>query len=215
LAEELEDKINADESLGSHDVTVAWIASEGGGYFEIRSTLWGSNSKIEMDSEPSASAHTILGISSGTGRDGVDVAGTINGETATGVGQILTGNNDNDTTAGLKLKITLTPEQIIEGTEGKVVLTRGYASMISGTLEKYTDASTGILNARAKTIEKQISNIQDQIDRMEILLDKKRQSLYKKFTAMEEAIGQVQSQQATLTAMFDSLSSNYSFKNKS
>jgi flagellar hook-associated protein 2 len=210
LAEEIEEKLNADQSLGSNDVDVKWVGDGNNGHLEIRSTLWGANSKVELDTEPSASAHTILGLSSGTGRDGVDVAGTINGEPAQGVGQILTGNDENEKTAGLKLKITLTPEQLADGSEGNIVITRGYASIISGKLEKYTDPSTGILSSRAKSIQKQIDNIADQITRMEALLEKKRASLYTQFTAMEEAIGKLQSQGAALTAMFGSTSSSSS-----
>ena len=210
LADEIEEKINDDSSLGANEVDVLWVGDGENGHLEIRSTLWGSNSKVELDTEPSASANTILGLSDGSGEVGVDVAGTINGEPATGVGQILSGNEGNSTTDGLKIKVTLTSDQIGEGDEGTLTLTKGYAAIIGGSLEQYTDATTGILSTRAKTIQTQIDNIQKQIDNMEALLEKKREQLYDKFTRMEEALGQLQSQKNALSALFGSLASDSS-----
>ena len=60
----------------------------------------------------SSSARLSLAtLNSGIGTDqvsatGLDVIGTINGESATGKGQILTGNSGNSTTDGLTLRIT-------------------------------------------------------------------------------------------------------------
>jgi flagellin len=52
------------------------------------------------------SASGAIGSTNYTGTAGNDVAGTINGEAATGQGQYLIGNTGNPNTAGLKLKIT-------------------------------------------------------------------------------------------------------------
>lgn len=208
LAHEIETQINADQSLGANDVKVTWVDSGATGHLLITSALWGSNSKVELDTEPSASASAILGLSGSTATTGVDVAGTINGEAATGVGQILSGKDTNEKTAGLKLKITLTSNMLVDGPEGKFTLTRGYASVIGGKLNSYTDPTTGILNSRARSLEKQISNFKTQIDRLEKLLEIRREELYKKYIAMEEAIGNLQTQQSAITAMFGNASSN-------
>ncbi len=207
LAREIEEKINADQTLASNDVAVTWVGDGEDGYFDIRSTLWGANSKVEADIEPSSSAYTILGLNSGVSTDGADVAGTINGEPADGVGQILTGKRDNPKTSGLKLKITLTPDKLVDGAEGRVVLTRGYASVIAGKLESYTDPITGVLTSRATGIQKQIDSIKGQIEKMEAILTKRRTNLYQKYIAMEEALGRLQSQQSAMSAMFGGASS--------
>jgi hypothetical protein len=49
----------------------------------------------------------LLGFTNATYAVGADFAGTINGEPADGVGQILTRSDDSVTTAGLKAKITM------------------------------------------------------------------------------------------------------------
>jgi len=207
LAAEIEEKINSDESLGSNDVEVVWVDNGDTGHFEITSSIWGSNSKVNIDVEPAWSAHSILGLSGGVSTDGTDVEGTINGESATGVGQILTGDDDNENTADLKLKVTLTPDLLVDGAEGKITLTKGIAALLGKKIDAYTDTNDGILNSRTKTIEKQINNIKEQIERMEEQLEVKRQSLYRQFIAMEEAIGKLQSQQMFLSSALASLSS--------
>ncbi len=205
LAQEIEDKINADEALGSNDVEVTWVDQGTSGYLQITSTIWGANSKVEIETTPSSSAHDILGFSNGVSTGGQDVQGTINGELATGVGQILTGDDDNENTAGLKLKISLTADQVIDGPEGKVFLTKGIAAILSEKIDNYTDASVGILSSRTKSITKQIDNLKEQIDRMEEQLERKRASLYREFMAMEEALGKLQSQQMYLSAAIASM----------
>ncbi len=205
LAQEIESKINADETLGSNDIEVTWVDQGTSGYLQITSTIWGGNSKVEIETTPSASAHSILGFSNGVSTDGQDVEGTINGEPATGVGQILTGDDDNDNTAGLKLRINLASDQVIDGAEGKVFLTKGIAAILSEKIDNYTDASVGILSSRTKSITRQIDNLKEQIDRMEEQLERKRASLYREFMAMEEALGKLQSQQMYLSAAIASM----------
>ncbi|UCE67821.1 MAG: flagellar filament capping protein FliD [Candidatus Zixiibacteriota bacterium] len=207
LAAEIQEKINADEALGSNDVEVVWVDNGDTGHLEMSSSIWGSNSKVNIDIEPAWSAHSLLGFSGGLSTDGTDVEGTINGEPATGLGQILTGDDDNENTAGLKLKVTLTPDLLVDGAEGKITLTKGIAALLSERIDAYTDANDGILNSRTKTIEKQINNIKEQIERMEEQLEVKRESLYKQFIAMEEAIGKLQSQQMFLSSAIASLGS--------
>jgi flagellar hook-associated protein 2 len=208
LAKEIEEEINADTNLSSNDVTVSWVDDGDTGHFEIKSAAWGSNSKVELDTEPTSSAHTLLGLNSGTSTTGVDVAGTINGEAADGVGQLLTGKKDNATTGGLQLKITLTPENILEGAEGKIVITKGYGATLSDKISYYTDPNTGALNSRATSLQKQIDSLKEQITNMETILAKRREDLAAKYTAMEQIIANLQSQQNVLTAYFGSTSTS-------
>jgi len=208
LADEIEKKINADNALGTHDVEVQWIDLDDTGYFKITSTQWGANSKVELDTEPTSSGHTILGLTGGASSDGANVAGTINGEEAEGVGQILTGIVDNETTAGLKLKIELTADMLLDGPEGRIVLTKGVAALQSDKIDRYTNAQTGILNSRSNSLQKQIDNLKDQVVKMEEQIERKRESLYMKFTAMEETLAKLQSQQMYLSSVTSSLSQN-------
>ncbi len=80
-----------------------------------------------------------LGLVNGT-YTGQDVAGTINGETATGSGQNLTGAAGNANTAGLSIKYTGSDNDFDAGT---VTLTLGLAALLDNTLFNITDSVSG------------------------------------------------------------------------
>ncbi len=199
LAAEIEAQINADETLGSRNVSVTWIDSGDAGYITISSNTYGSNSKVSLGSTPSHGAHTVLGLIGGTESVGLDVAGTINGEAATGVGQILTGNKGNTNTAGLQIQVTSTEEDLdSDDNEGTLTISKGIATLSDELLVRYTDASTGTLTYRASALQKQIDDFQSQIDDLEKRLEKRREDLYVKFNALEEALAAFQSQSSFL-----------------
>ena len=205
LAQELEDKINSDTNVSGIGVEVEWVDTGETGHLVIHSNTYGETSKISMDATPSNSAHNILGLAGGTAANGQNVEGTINGEKATGLGQYLTGDNGNENTAGLKLLVTLTPDELVDGSEGSVYFNKGVADIINDKLYKYTDPYEGTLQSKKSAYEKKIQSYADQITEIQAMLDRKRQSLYEQFSAMEDALGQLQSQQQYLTAALSNL----------
>jgi flagellar hook-associated protein 2 len=208
LAQEIEDKINGDSNLSGIGVEVEWVDQGSAGHLVIRSDTYGSTSKVDFDAVPSNSAHNILGLIDGTAETGQNVEGTINGEKATGTGQYLLGDNSNANTAGLKLLITLTPEDITEGSEGSVRFIKGMADILNDKITTYTDTYNGSLKAKKDTIEASIQTYTDKITFMEKQIERKRESLYEQFIAMENALSELQSQQQYLTAMINSLNSS-------
>jgi flagellar hook-associated protein 2 len=201
LAEEMEEAIN-NEGFG---VEVEWIDLGTTGYLEIHSNTYGSSSTIELDIAPTNSAHDILGLTGGTSTEGLDVEGTINGEPASGIGQYLTGDDDNENTAGLKLLITLSQDQLGEGAEGVITFHKGIASIINEKISAYTDPHDGVIKGKKDALQSQIDTIADQIEGMNEQLERKRTSLYMQFTEMEKALAQLQTQQQYLTAAINNL----------
>lgn len=126
----------------------------------------------------------------GTGAAGTDVAGTINGEPATGNGQYLTGNVGNENTEGLKIKITATTP----GNYGVIYFTKGVGAILSDYLSFITSADTGAIDAAQDTINSQIKDINDYIAELEKRIAAKEEQLVAKFTAMENALSKLQSQ---------------------
>jgi flagellar hook-associated protein 2 len=206
LAEELQTKINSDPAVAGVGVEVEWVDAGGNGHLVIYTKTYGSTSKVEIDMEPANSAHSSLGLTGGTAVQGLNVEGTINGEPASGTGRYLTGNDDNENTAGLKLLINLTEDQLVNGPEGIVKFHKGIASIINEKIGSYTDSTNGILKGKKQALELQINTISDQIERLNEQLERKRASLYTQFTEMEKALAQLQSQQQYLTAAIESLS---------
>jgi len=209
LAEELENKINSDSNLSGIGVEVEWVDNGNTGHLVIHSKTYGETSKVEIDTEPSNSAHSILGLAGATSTAGLNVEGTINGEKATGLGQLLTGDNGNENTAGLQLKITLEASDLTEGSEGQVLFIKGVADIISEKINTYTDPYNGVLKSRKDALNSHIKASDDRIRSLEEQLERRRASLYQQFMAMEEALSQLQSEQQYLTNSLAGLNANW------
>lgn len=194
LAVELQSRINGDVNLQAAgvSVTVSYVTD----HFEISSSTYGSDSTIEMVTVDTNTAAT-LGLSVGTGTDGLDVAGTIGGVTATGSGQVLTANGD---AAGIRLKITGTTT----GSRGSVVFSRGVADQISTMLEGYL-ATDSVLDARTDGLNSRIDDINEQRDRLERRLAIIQARYTTQFTAMDTLLGQLQSTSSYLTSQLAAL----------
>jgi len=215
LAEEIENAINSDSNLAGSGIEVEWVDNGTSGNLVIYSSTYGSSSTVTLDVDPDNSAHSILGLSNGVSETGLDVEGTINGESATGNGQYLTGDSDNENTAGLKLLVTFGADDLVEGAEDVITFNKGIASTLTEKITSYIDPYDGIINRKKDTIESQIDIISGQIGSLEEMLERKRASLYKQFIAMEQALGQMQAQQEYLTAVIAGLSKNWMISSRS
>ena len=122
---------------------------------------------------------------------GQDVAGTINGESATGSGQALTGDNDNVITDGLSVSYTGTSDNVDAGT---IKLTFGVAELFGRTLFNITDPFEGYVAFKQDSLQNSIDNFETQIENMEARLDIKMEGMINKFVAMEVTLSRLQSQ---------------------
>ena len=135
--------------------------------------------------------------------NGKDVAGTINGESATGKGQVLTGDEDEPNVDGLVIKYTGTDD----GVEvGNIKLTLGIAELFNRTLFSITDDVDGYLTAKTESLEDRIDSYDQRIEKMETRLDARMQTMINRFIAMELALSEIQNQGDWLTSQLSSLS---------
>lgn len=84
--------------------------------------------------------------------------------------------------------------------------TRSFASLgVIGQIEElarsYLDSVDGLLTARERALDDQISTQQSRIEDFSDRLERRRQVLQQQFIAMERAIGQLQSQQGALASL--------------
>ena len=121
--------------------------------------------------------------------NGLDVAGTINGEAATGKGQKLTGDEGEANVDGLAIKYTGTTT----GEVGKIKLTLGVAENFDRILYNIVDPYEGYLSFKQDSLQESIDGFETQIEQMEDRLDQKMDNLMKQFTSMELALQQIQS----------------------
>jgi flagellar hook-associated protein 2 len=148
------------------------------------------------------SNRTAAGNTSGWGTNevvvaGVDVAGTINGETTTGSGQMLTGSTGNANTEGLQFLYTGNTL----GAVGNLLFTKGMSPIFTDLIGGMTDSVNGVLTATDQSLTDQIKTIDESISDLQERLADKQVSLRAKFARMEQAVSQLQSQQSRLSAI--------------
>jgi flagellar hook-associated protein 2 len=135
---------------------------------------------------------------------GLDVAGAINGESATGSGQVLSGDDDNVNTDGLSVRYTGTSDDVDAGT---IKLTFGVAELFDRTLFSITDFVDGYAAFKQDSLQDSINSYETRIEEMEARLDSKMEMMINRFVAMELALSKIQSQSDWLTGQ---ISASYS-----
>lgn len=125
---------------------------------------------------------------------GVNVAGAINGEAASGSGQTLTGSAPatgvTTSVEGLTVKYTGTAT----GTQGTVKITMGVAELFERTLLSITDSYDGYVGFKQKSLQNSIDSFTTQIEQMEARLNRKMEMMINRFVVMETALAKMQSQ---------------------
>ena len=190
---DLVNQINGDAKL--KDLVVASI--DVGGALKLESKKYGTAGNFTVVSNLAASSdNSGVGTTGGTVTDGLDVAGTINGEAATGNGQFLLGGTGTDA-EGLQLQYTGAATGIV----GSIMFQRGIAAELNYSVNTLTDSVNGMLATTDKTLQSQIDDISDRMARLQEQLELRRAFLQQKFLAMERAVASLQAQQSQLAAI--------------
>jgi len=175
---------NSGGQTGGHALNLT-ASNDGSNHIVLTDNSYGSRSfTISEDNH-------LLWSSDQTVNNGKDVAGTINGEAATGAGQVLTGNTGNANTEGLSASYTGTSDNVDAGT---VKLTIGAADLFDRTLFNITDPYSGYVSFKETSLQNSIDNFQTRIDQMNAQLDQKKQQMINEFVAMETALNNIQNQ---------------------
>ena len=178
LAAEVQSKINGASVLSSSNTSVT-VSATLGGELTIRSNHYGSNS-IVSNITGSASP-TILGMVDYTNGSGLDAMGTIGSASATGSGQILTGNIKSN--KGLSVSIlggTL-------GDRGTVHFARGYAYNLNNLLTNMLD-SDNLIGSRVSGINTSIKEIGKDREQVNLHLATIEKRYRTQFTALDQML---------------------------
>lgn len=198
LAAELQAVINASDEFKGRQVAV----SVQGGKLQINSETYGLASEVTIGSTGTALA--ALGFDGTETDKGQDVVGRfiVNGqaETAVGSGRILSGDPDNENTADLRVRVTLTSAQISGGVEGEMTISRGIASKLDKLLGSMLDPVTGRMKTISEGYDDRAAAIDKTIEARNKLLEAKKESLLAQFAALEGQVSQLQSTSNFLAA---------------
>jgi len=187
------DKINNDTKLKD-----LLTASNNSGKLQIVSKRFGSNGLFNVVSNQSPlGSNSGVGFNPGTLTNGLDVAGTINGESAMGVGQFLTGTKTDGKALGLQIQYSGTST----GNAGNITFTRGMSGIVNSALTMFTDIASGITVTTEKALRDQGELIKNQIDTINKRAAETITELRAKFSQMEQQISKVQQQGARLSQL--------------
>ena len=202
LADLLETTLNSTTNLAGRSVSVGLVGTS----LRINTDSYGSTSKIEI---LSGSALADLGLTAGVTATGKDVQGTFRvndqNETATGRGQILSGDTLNENTAGLQLRISLSASNVLEETTAQVTVTRGVGASLTKVLDGILSSTSGTAAIANTEFNARLSDLQASMERQQSVFDQQQQQLVKQFSALESAISTLQSTSNYVSSQLASL----------
>jgi flagellar hook-associated protein 2 len=140
---------------------------------------------------------------------GQDVAGTIDGQAATGSGNLLSLRTGTGGAVGLSLRVAVSDTDVAAtgGAIGTVGYKPGLAQGLVSVIQSAT-ASSGSLTTAQEGRQTEVDDLQKQIDNWTTRLDAKRLSLQKQFTAMETTLASLKSQTSALSGLSTSSSTS-------
>lgn len=177
--------------------------TSGASSMELTLTYLGTGSLSLGTFDQTTERDLDLGLINGTA-SGQDVAGTINGETATGSGQALRGDEGNATTEGLTVEYSGTSNNV---NAGNVTITLGLAELFERTLFSISDPIDGYMTFKQNSLQENIERFDTRIEELEARLDRKMEMLVNRFVAMELALSKIQNMSSWLTGQINAAAS--------
>jgi len=196
LATLLQSSINGVSAFANAGATVTATIGDDG-KLKLESTRYGAKSNIHVANATGTDISAVFG--SGSSVDGLDVAGTIGGYTATGDGQTLTG------AAGAPvegLKLTVTGDAV--GNRGTFGFSQGYAYQLNALAATYLGAK-GAITSRTTGLNSSVKDITKQRDAFSARLTDIEARYRKQYTALDTSIASMNKTASFLTQQFAAL----------
>jgi len=193
----IKNAINSEMSKVYMDITAT---DDGSGHLVLTHDHFGNDYSFTISEDAATPSNKLWTGGDQTVNNGVDVAGTINGEAATGSGQILKGNEGESNIEGLAIKYTGTAEGL---DVGEIKLTLGTAALFDRVLFNITDPYEGYVAFKQDSLQDSIDSFETRIEEMEARLDLKMENMMNRFIAMESALSVMQSQSQWLTGQIN------------
>jgi flagellar hook-associated protein 2 len=197
LATLIQTSINGTTAFSSTGLKVS-ASITGGGFLKLQSASYGNSSNVTLANNTGTNPSSITG-SILSGVQGENVAGTINGISAIGSGQVLTGATGTST-EGLSLIVNGGST----GSRGTVNFSRGYANQLS-TLFGTILGAGGALSSATDGVNRSITEIGKQRTILNSRLIDVEARYRAQFTALDTTISSLNSTSSFLTQQLASL----------
>lgn len=199
LATLLQSSINGVSAFSNAGASVTATVGDDG-KLKLQSTRYGAKSNIELITASGTDVSSVFGGASSV--DGLDVAGTIGGYTATGDGQNLTG------AAGAPvegLKLTVTGDAL--GNRGSFGFSQGYAYQLNALAATYLGAK-GAITSRTTGLNNSVKDITKQKEALNSRLADIEARYRKQYTALDTSIASMNKTASFLTQQFAALNNS-------
>jgi flagellar hook-associated protein 2 len=175
-------------------------ASESGGELSLAHGEYGSAHGFEITfTAGGEDGSGSLGLPEGV-YEGTDVQGTMGGFAAIGSGRVLTGGEDTSV-EGLMIRY----EGTDTGSIGNVTFSRGVASAVELATAALMGSGAGSIKGVTDGIDPLIDRLKERIRTVEDRLEMRRESLIKRFSALEMAMSRAQAQSQWLSQQFQAM----------
>ena len=199
-ASALQNEITNDPVIGNRRVRV----SVEGNKLRVASGRMGTSSEIVFG-PIGAGRPAGVGLLEGQAVAGTDVIGTIDGEPGDGLGQVLRAPENSKKAKGLRLFVTLGPNQISDaGPEALIKVTKGVAARMAAFLDGITDPLQGDMKRITDGLRSRIRTFDSQLDGINERIERKRGELTQKFTRLETQMATMRAQQSMIQGQLGS-----------
>jgi flagellar hook-associated protein 2 len=203
LATEIQTQINADTLLTAAGAAVNVTYDSGTDSFTIESRLYGSSSTVVVTNIGASAAD--LGLDGGVSTTGINVAGTIDGVSGFGTGNVLLPALGQP---GESLGLIIGEN----ATSGTVNFSRGFG----GQLEKLIDVfleNTGIIRLREDSLNASLESLDDDQTTLDRRIESYEERLTSQFIAMEAIVRSLQDSSSFLESTLENLLKSYTNNN--
>lgn len=184
---DLQSLINGDTNISGANVAVDVAFDSDTEQFVFTSRSYGSSSSVSFDSADFGADIAELGFTD-LSDTGVDVAGTIGGETGFGSGNVLLPPIDTD---AYGLNFTIGENAVAAGTV-TTTFTRGIGGELSNLIDSFL-SSTGSIQLREENIGDALEDITEEREELDRKMEKLELRLTAQYIAMENIISSFQS----------------------
>ncbi len=198
LASELQVQLNGTQELIDANRTVSVTYESGSNSLSIVSNSLGSISSVEIVAVDANTAAS-LGLSIAAGVPGTDIVGSINGESATGAGNVLVGDSG---TAADGLSLIIAGSTI--GSRGNVTFTRGIANQLNSLVGNIL-VTEGALESRLDTLQDRLDDVARRRADLELRWEEVEARYSRQFNALDSLLAGLENTSNYLEQQFDNL----------
>lgn len=182
LLNDIQAQLDSNNALSAAGVSVQAGVDENG-RLTFTSSSYGSESSVKLASADDAA---LFGLENATSEEGLDIAGTIDGRTAKGDGQVLYLGSGNGDASGLQVRVL--GDQT--GSRGTITFVEGVGERTVNLVSNMVGAG-GAIESRTNSLNRELEKIEESQAKLEDRLTSYRERLVSQFSSADSLISQL------------------------